>query len=184
VYAEYPEASTAMQFNLISSHDTGRLLTKMGGGALGSTAGPTARARHRLASAMLYALPGVPVTFQGDECAFLGTGTGPREENRYPMQWQACDADMVAHYARLAALRAELEAIRTPALRAHRGEGQILSFFRGEPGPGEVLVVFNNATLSGTASLAPGIWQDAATGETVEGSVVVEPLGWRYLLRK
>ncbi|MGH7446020.1 MAG: glycoside hydrolase family 13 protein, partial [Longimicrobiales bacterium] len=107
LYSEYPEASTAMQFNIISSHDTSRLLTLLGGGARGMTPGAVPLARQRFASAMLYALPGVPVTFQGDECAFLGA-VGNLDEHRYPMQWQDCDAAMVAHYTRLAELKRDL----------------------------------------------------------------------------
>jgi cyclomaltodextrinase / maltogenic alpha-amylase / neopullulanase len=172
-----------MQFNLISSHDTGRLLTKLGGGELGGTAGPVALARQRLASAMLYALPGVPVTFQGDECAFLGTGIGPRERNRYPLQWQDCDAGMVAHYALLAEFREALEALRSPVIRLHHGAGRLLSFFRGEPGPGEVLAVFNSGQTTGSVPLPEGTWLDAVTGASVSASVAVEPLGWRLLRR-
>lgn len=183
VYADYPEASTAMQFNLISSHDTGRLLTKMGAGGLGGAAGSAARARHRLAAAMLYGLPGVPVTFQGDECAFLGTGDGPREENRYPFQWEDCDGAMVDHYVELGRLRGELEALRSPVLRAHEAAGAVLSFFRGEPGPGEVLAVFNAGQTTSSVALPAGGWTDAATGAAVAGSAPVEPLGWRYLRR-
>jgi len=183
VYADYPEASTAMQFNLISSHDTGRLLTKMGGGDLGSTASSDARARHRLAAAMLYALPGVPVTFQGDECAFLGTGVGPQEKNRYPFQWQDCDAGMVDHYRRLAELRGSLDALRSPALRAHQGAGALLSFYRGEPGPDEALVVFNNSQTSRSLELPAGQWTDELSGEVASDAVDVPALGWRYLRR-
>jgi cyclomaltodextrinase / maltogenic alpha-amylase / neopullulanase len=183
VYADYPEASTAMQFNLISSHDTGRLLTKMGGGPLGGTAGTQALARHRLAAAMLYALPGVPVTFQGDECAFLGTGDGPREENRYPFQWEECNAGMLEHYVRLAAMRSDLQGLRSPVLRAHHSGGGILAFFRGEPGPGEVLAVFSNGSTTASVPLPQGAWLDVATGATLTASASVEPLGWRFLRR-
>jgi cyclomaltodextrinase / maltogenic alpha-amylase / neopullulanase len=183
VYAEYPEASTAMQFNLISSHDTGRLLTKMGGGPLGGAADATSLARQKLAAAMLYALPGVPVTFQGDECAFLGTGDGPREENRYPFQWQDCDAAMVAHYARLAELRGELAALRSPVIRSHAGAGAVLSFFRGEPGDGEVLAMFNSGPAPASPTLPAGTWIDAATGESFSGSASLAARGWRYLWR-
>jgi cyclomaltodextrinase / maltogenic alpha-amylase / neopullulanase len=183
LYAEYPEASTAMQFNLISSHDTARLLTKMGGGALGATPGATAIVRQQLASAMLYALPGMPVTFQGDECAFLGRGEGPREENRYPMQWQACDAQMLAHYHQLAELKRSLDALSSPVIRAHRGAGSVLSFYRGAPGPGEVLVVFNNAQAVQSFVLPSGSWTDAASGQSLSGNIQVGALGWRYLRR-
>lgn len=183
LYRAYPEAAVAMLFNLISSHDTSRLLTKLGGGRLGGTAGAGSLARHRLASAFLYALPGVPVTFQGDECAFLGAAGNSRDEHRYPFQWGACDPAMLDHYQRLGTLRQAVHALESPVVRAHEAAGSILSFYRGEPGPGEALVVLNNGNGSGTATLPAGTWVDAETGEQVEGSVPLEALGWRYLER-
>jgi len=171
-----------MQFNLISSHDNARLLTKMGGGALGGTPGAEALARHRLASAMLYALPGTPSTFQGDECAFLGTGGG-REENRYPVQWESCSSEMLAHYRLIARLRREVAALSSPAIRFHRAQGAVLSWFRGEPGTGEALAIFNAGAAAGTIALPAGSWTDAVSGEMVSGSAAVQGIGWRYLRR-
>lgn len=184
IYAAYPEASVAMQFNVISSHDRSRLLTLMGGGALGGIASPDALARHRLASAILYAVPGVPVTFQGDECAFLGTGDGPREENRYPMQWDACDAAMVAHYATLAELKRTLPSLRSPAIRTHASSSSVLAFYRGDPGVDELLAAFNNASTSQSMTLPAGTWTDARSGESFTGSAPLEAFGWRYLQRR
>lgn len=183
LYAEYPEASVAMQFNLISSHDTGRLLTKMGGGGLGDSPSPDALMRHRLASAMLYGLPGMPVTFQGDECAFLGAGGG-REENRYPMQWERCDAAMLAHYRQLATLRRELAALRSPVIRSHESSGSLLAFLRGEPGRGEVLALFNSAPTPASLPLPAGSWTNAATGTLMPATATISAYGWRYLLRQ
>lgn len=182
LYADYPEASAAMQFNLVSSHDTGRLLTKMGGGGLGATPGAEALARHRLAAAILYSLPGTPVTFQGDECAFLGTGGG-KEENRYPVQWNACSQEMLAHYRQLARLKREQPALSSPAIRLYRGEGGVVSWFRGEPGAGEVLAIFNRGASPRSLTLPSGTWTDAATGQTVAGNAEVGAFGWRYLRR-
>ncbi len=182
LYAEYPEASAAMQFNLIASHDNARLLTKLGGGGLGGTPGADALARQRLASAMLYALPGMPVTFQGDECAMLGTGGG-REENRYPVQWAACDAGMLAHYQQLGRLRREVDALASPAIRLYRGEGSVLSWFRGEPGAGEVLAIFNAGSTTRSLALPAGMWTDVVSGESATGSAQVAARAWRYLRR-
>ena len=182
--AEYPEASVGMQFNVISTHDTKRLLTKLGGGGLGGVAGADALARQRLASALLYALPGVPVTFQGDECAFLGDAGGTtRDEHRYPMQWERCDAAMVAHYAALARLRAQLPALASPVWRAYAAEGSVLAFLRGEPGNGELLAAFNAGTVAGAVALPPGSWRDVASGAVVSGSAPLEARGWRWLVR-
>lgn len=182
LYAEYPEASAAMQFNVISTHDTGRLLTKLGGGGLGATPGADALARQRLASAALYALPGVPVTFQGDECAHLGA-SGGRDEHRYPVQWQACDAAMQAHYRQLGELKHGLAALASPVIRFTGTSGGVLSFLRGEPGAGEVLAVFNSASAPRSLTLPSGNWTDAASGAAASGSATVEALGWRYLVR-
>jgi cyclomaltodextrinase / maltogenic alpha-amylase / neopullulanase len=183
LYAEYPEASTAMQFNIISSHDTSRLLTLLGGGGRGTTPGAGLLARQRFASALLYALPGVPVTFQGDECAFLGA-VANRDEQRYPMQWQSCDAAMVEHYTRLAGLKRNVQALRSPVIRRPTALGPLLSFYRGEPGTGEVLAVFNSAADARVVTLPAGSWTDSTTGEALSGSAPLAPLGWRFLERR
>jgi glycosidase len=184
VYAEYPEASLAMSFNVISTHDNARLLTKLGGGGLGATASAEAKARQRLASAMLYSLPGVPVTFQGDECAFLGTGgSGTREENRYPMQWASCDREMLAHYRELGRLRTRLRAFASPAFRLWSGEGAVVAFLRGETGQEQVLAIFNAGESSAEIDLPTGSWTDAMTREAVTRRASVGSRGWRYLER-
>jgi cyclomaltodextrinase len=183
LYAEYPEASAAMQFNVIATHDTERLLTGLGGGGLGAVPSADALARQRLASAMLYALPGVPVTFQGDECAFLGA-SGGRDEHRYPVQWQACDAGMLAHYRLLARLRRDVPALSSPVIRLAGGPAGVLSWLRGEPGAGEVLALFNAGPTAVTVPLPAGSWTDAASGDVVAGSAAVDARGWRYLARR
>jgi cyclomaltodextrinase / maltogenic alpha-amylase / neopullulanase len=184
VYAEYPEASVAMSFNVIATHDNARLLTKLGGGGLGATASAEAKARQRLASAMSYALPGVPVTFQGDECAFLGAGgSGTREENRYPMQWSSCDREMLAHYRELGRIRGRLDALASPAFRVWRDEHRLVSFLRGETGADQVLAIFNAGDASAEIELPAGSWTDAVSGEVLSGSATLGARGWRYLER-
>ncbi|WP_456412493.1 alpha-amylase family glycosyl hydrolase [Oceanithermus profundus] len=180
VYAVLPEAATDMGFNLIDSHDTSRLLTDLGGGKFGQQPSPEGLARQRLATAILYALPGVPVHFQGDECAFVGE-KDPYDKQRYPLQWERCDAEMQAFYRGLATLKETLPAFDTAVWRAYLGEGPLLGFYRGEPGPGEVLALFNNSTEPQTAPLPPGAWQDVQTRRTYRKQVPLEPLGWRYL---
>jgi glycosidase len=183
LYAEYPEAATAMLFNLISSHDTSRLLTLLGGGSMGNTPSAIALSRQRLASAMLYALPGVPVTFQGDECAFLGS-QGNHDEHRYPVQWPACNAAMLAHYQQLGTLKETAEALGSPVIRTPLATGSILSFVRGEPGAGEVLALFNVAGQGASFTLPAGSWTDLASSETLSGTISLAGYAWRYLERQ
>ena len=185
LYAEYPEAVAAMEFNLIDSHDTPRLLTDVGGGSLGATPGATALAKQRLASAILYALPGMPITWQGDECAQLGTGSETSQgQNRYPVQWDACSAAMQAHYTQLANLKHTIPALSSSAIRFYQGSGSVLAFYRGEPGAGEVLAVFNAGATASTVTLPAGSWTDAVSGQSASGSTSVDALGWRYLRRQ
>jgi glycosidase len=171
-----------MQFNVISTHDTSRLLTLLGGGGLSSTPTTTALARQRIASAMLYALPGVPVTFQGDECAFRGTQSN-HDEHRYPMQWQECDAAMLAHYQLLGTLKQTAAAFRSPVIRTPAGTGTVLSFMRGEPGAGEVIALFNVGAQSQAYTLPSGSWTDLVSGENVSGNASVAGYDWRFLER-
>jgi cyclomaltodextrinase / maltogenic alpha-amylase / neopullulanase len=182
LYDEYPEAATAMMFNLIASHDTGRLLTKLGGGPLHATPSAAALARQRLASAFLYALPGMPVTYQGDECAQLGSAEG-RHTARYPVQWTSCDPAMTGHYADLASLKHDIAALGSPVVRAYLSLPSILAFLRGEPGTGELIAAFNNGSATQSVPLPDGSWTDAVTGTVETGSVALEAFGWRYLVK-
>ncbi|WP_243090058.1 alpha-amylase family glycosyl hydrolase [Thermus neutrinimicus] len=184
VYALYPEAVAGMGFNLITSHDTARLLTELGGGGLKDTPSPESRARQRLAVALLYALPGVPVTFQGDECGFTGErpAESPHDLQRYPLQWERCHGETLAFYQGLAQLRRELPALRSAVFRTYLGEGHLLAFLRGEPGEGEVLSAFNSGLEATILPLPPGGWQDPLEGRTYRREVSIPPLGFRYLV--
>ena len=188
LYVAYPEAASGMLFNVIATHDTNRLLTFMGGGELGSTPSTTALARQRLASAFQYAIPGMPVTYYGDECAMLGSNTGEIHRSRRTMDWNRCAADefgMVEHYRRLAEEKQSLPALQSTVIREHRAAGTLLSFYRGEPGPGEVLAVFNQGGAAVDFALPAGTWVDALIpGDQVTGSVVMPAYGWRYLVRQ
>jgi len=185
VYATYPEAVAAMGFNLIGSHDTPRVLTDLGGGGLRDTPSPEALARLRLASAMLYALPGASVVFQGEECGFTGErGVWPVNElYRYPLQWERCRADVLEHYRLLGRLKSQIKAFQSPLFRTYLGEGTRLAFLRGEPGLGEVLAAFNNGLEAAPLPLPPGQWRDAVEGRVYQEQVLLAGLGWRYLER-
>ncbi|MBY0492113.1 MAG: glycoside hydrolase family 13 protein [Gemmatimonadaceae bacterium] len=179
VFMEYPEASTAMAFNVIATHDTPRLLTKLGAGPLGTTPASDVLARQQLATAMLFALPGVPLTFQGDECAF----TGAMNENRYPVQWDQCSATMRAHYTQLAAVRANTPALTSPALRIASSSGNVIAWYRGEAGQGEVLAIFNAGLAPIAYPLPTGIWTNLITQQQSPPTPTIPQLSWLLLRR-
>jgi len=180
-YALYPIASVAMGFNVIDTHDTSRLLSAVGGGNLGQTPSPTALARERLAAALLYALPGAPIVFQGDECAFLGEKF-PDDAERYPLQWPQCRQSMLLFYQRLGALKTHLAVLHSPLWRPYLGKGSLLGFFRGTPGKGEFLALFNDDPHPASVTLPPGRWKDLWNGRTLEDQLTLPGISFRYLL--
>ncbi|MDX2006369.1 MAG: alpha-amylase family glycosyl hydrolase [Meiothermus sp.] len=186
VYATYSEAVAAQGFNLIGSHDTPRVLSDLGGGNLGETPSPESLQRLRLASAILYALPGTPMFFQGEECGFNGqAGQWPVNElYRAPMQWERCNPEVLRHYQLLGKLRKENTALASSLFRTYLGEGPLLAFLRGEAGQGELLAAFNNGLEAASLRLPEGSWRDLADGKVYVGDVNIGAVSWRYLQRQ
>ncbi len=179
-FAAYGENVAAMGFNLVSSHDTGRILTDLGGGNFGDEIDPVGRRRLMLLSTLLYTLPGMPVTFQGDERGILGEKT-LYDAHRYPIQWDRPDEGILAHYVKLGRMRRELPALRESALWTYAAKGGVLAFFRGQNK--QVLVVANNTSRPTVFALPEGRWQVWDTGAVLQGSTVVPPLHTWVLLR-
>jgi alpha-glucosidase len=94
--AAIPFSNQLAQFNLLSSHDTPRWLTLLGGD----------RALLRLAFTLLFAWPGVPCVYYGDEIGLEG-GADPDCRRPYPWQREAWDHGLREHVAALARLRRE-----------------------------------------------------------------------------
>ena len=186
VYGTYSEAVAAQGFNLIGSHDTARVLSDLGGGNYGETPSLESLQRLKLASAILYALPGTPMFFQGEECGFNGqVGQWPVNElYRAPIQWEKCNQDVLKHYQLLGKLRKENKAIASSLFRTYLGDGPLLAFLRGEAGQGELLAAFNNSTEITALKLPQGTWRDVAEGKDYSGEVAMTAISWRYLQRR
>jgi len=181
-FAAYGENVAAMGFNLVSSHDTGRVLTTLGGGNFGETPAFEAIERLKLLSTLLYSMPGAPVTFQGDERGILGEREF-YDAHRYPIQWEVVNEDLLAHYAMLAELRRDIPALTSSVIRAHTATANLLAFFRGESGEGEALVVANNGYEPTAFELPTGVWRPVAGEEALQGVVVIPPLQAHIFVR-
>lgn len=106
-----PEA-TAVQFNLIGSHDSPRARSVLGGDAV----------RLRLAALLQLVLPGTPSIYYGDEIAMLG-GPDPGCRGAYPARLEEVEpAGLVQRAFVRAAIRARRDHV---ALR--RGEVRLLA---------------------------------------------------------
>ncbi|WP_395700386.1 maltodextrin glucosidase [Aquabacterium sp.] len=95
-----------VQFNLLGSHDTPRFMTRLRGNV----------ARARLGMTLLFAYPGVPCLYYGDEVGMEGGGD---PDCRRCMDWTEAGwhHDLLAHVQALAALRRERAEWRDGALQ-------------------------------------------------------------------
>lgn len=176
----YGENVVAMMLNLVSSHDTGRVLTDLGGGRFGKEPHPEAIMRLKMLSTLLYTLPGLPLTFQGDERGILGEKE-LFDAHRYPILWDRKNEELLAHYVQLGKLRQSLPALSSSAMRMYAAQDGILAFFRGHRD--EVLVAANNAKEVGKLRLPPGFWRVVGTPRIVVREMLVPPLSTVILER-
>ncbi|WP_083677689.1 alpha-glycosidase [Paenibacillus sp. FSL R7-0337] len=174
----YPRQANEVLFNLLASHDTPRVLTRLGGD----------KQRLKLAITFLFTFTGTPCIFYGDEIGITG---GDDPDCRKCMIWEEDrqDRELLRFYQSLIALRKKHEVLRTGQFR----------FLLSDPGsPGLVYERWNEHTrfavwmnnsaerLTLTQSLGGGAWQDALSGEPVEQDgekirMTLEPLGYRIL---
>ena len=117
LYSSYPTSVCHCLMNLLGTHDTERILTVLGDPNVGdertnaelSTARLSdaqytlAAARLKLAATVLYTVFGVPSVFYGDDVGMQGHHD---PFCRLPYPWGREDADLLAHFTRLGALRA------------------------------------------------------------------------------
>jgi cyclomaltodextrinase len=106
----YDPDVTAVQYNLIGSHDTPRARSVMGGSA----------ARLRLATVLQFVLPGAPAIYYGDELAMEGVAD-PDCRRAYPPAGEPLDPEAVATRGLVKALTAA----RRDHLALRRGDVEV-----------------------------------------------------------
>ncbi|KAB8145193.1 maltodextrin glucosidase [Chloroflexia bacterium SDU3-3] len=117
--APVPYQVALQQFNLLGSHDTPRVTTILGGDL----------AKLQVARALLYAFPGVPCIYYGDEVGLEG-GTDP--DNRRPMPWDESrwNAAVLDFERKLTRIRRSSPALRHGGFQLVHAHGQTVAFLR------------------------------------------------------
>ena len=135
----YPAPAFYGAMNFLSTHDTPRLLTVLGCDhpPLDKDARRSFRlspAEHtrgvallRLAALVLYAFPGSPTVYYGDEAGMEGF-EDPFNRCTYP--WGREDSALVDYFRALGALRAQRESLQSGTLSYPLAEGRVLCFAR------------------------------------------------------
>jgi len=124
---------TQVQLNLLSSHDTPRFLTLVGGD----------RARLKLAFLFQMTFVGAPCIYYGDEVGLEG---GPDPDCRRAMVWDESrwDLDLLNHVKRCTRLRRRYRALRRGDFTRLYAEGGIYAFGR-RLGEETLVVALNNS---------------------------------------
>jgi neopullulanase len=141
----YDPDVTAVQLNLLGSHDTPRFLSMAGGDT----------ASLRLATLLQMTLPGAPSIYYGDEIGLRGE-LDPANRAAFP--WDAADGwdrDLLADVSAATALRHALPVLRRGATRIVAAEGRTIAYLR-QLDDQAALVVANAADQPVTIELHVG----------------------------
>jgi alpha-glucosidase len=135
--AAIPWTVARQQFNLLGSHDTGRILSMLKHPAL-----------NRLAVAFLMTYVGVPCVYYGDE---IGMRASDSLSARDCMIWDETgwDADLRTFYQQLIRLRRESPALLEGGFQVLAAEENILAYLRDADD--DQLIVIGNRSLSAVA---------------------------------
>lgn len=183
IYSEYPRCVCDCLMNILSTHDTERILTVLSGDSGACDKMTNAElSEHimddktyakgcralKLASVIQYAVYGVPSLFYGDEAGLYG-GRDPFCRKAYP--WGREDKQLLSHYRRLGEIRKSSEfasAFSTGEFSVlNSGEGFIV--FERRSGTGQRIICAAN---SGESEIPVGFsGTDIVTGEAVHGAI-------------
>ncbi|MDR0248093.1 MAG: glycoside hydrolase family 13 protein [Oscillospiraceae bacterium] len=183
----YPRACYYSLMNFLGTHDTPRILTVLGATGEEWAKGKAEKAaltlppqrrelalsRLRVAAAILYAFPGSPMVYYGDEAGLEGF-EDPFNRRGFP--WGEEDKGLVAWFSSLGRARAKSAALRRGGIEyIAAGEG-LLAFLRACEGE-RLLCLFNR-----TDKALPFEWHNAVdviTGTPYGGAV--PPMSAAYL---
>ena len=197
----YPPFAFYSAMNSLGTHDVPRALTLLAMGGEQRDQSKQWRAEFRLspeekqlgverlkaASLLLYAFPGSPTVYYGDEAGMEGFED---PFNRRPYPWGREDQELLEWYRSLGQLRHDHSALRAGSIRYVAGEQDLLSFLRKDEQE-EVLVCFNSSdepkklTLDFYAELLPLLGSAEVNTAEDEVSVTIPPRsGSAFLVNK
>jgi alpha-glucosidase len=127
--AAVPWVIALQQYNLLDSHDTPRVRSRLGKN----------EALHRLAALVLFTYPGIPGLYYGDEIGMLDV---PYLASRGCMEWdeRAWNHDLLAFYKRLIALRRSSPVLQQGGFQVIAVEEDLIAYQR-ESSIGRILTI-------------------------------------------
>ena len=151
----YPKEAFYAMMNLVSSHDTSRVLSFLDGigddredktinGAFPryETTSDLAKQRQYLVAFMQFTYAGAPTIYYGDEIGMVGADD---PDDRRAFEWGKGNKELVTWYATLAQIRNSYAALRTGTVEPFEtGCDNIMSYVRGDD-TDRMIVLSNNS---------------------------------------
>lgn len=131
----YPPEVTAVQLNLLDSHDTARYLTLAGGD----------KSALCLSTLFQMVYPGAPCVYYGDEVGVQG-GKDPLCRASFPWDEKRWDGELHDFFKRAIALRRDHPALRTGQYTTLYGDDNIYALARHQADD-QIVVAFNKGQL-------------------------------------
>lgn len=170
--AEQFAGSGAVMGTMIGNHDVTRFASESDGSAGGDgwTPAPTPTdaevyQKQAFALGLVFALPGAPVIYYGDEIALAGA-RDPDSRRVYPANLSEAQRSTRSHTERLGQLRKCSDVLRRGSYRVLERADERLVFVRELEGR-RVLVVAERAPEANPLALPAGSYREALSGATV-----------------
>lgn len=172
LWASYPAEANYACYTLLGSHDKPRFLTLCRGD----------KRRLVLGVAFLFAFPGAPAIYYGDEVGMEG-GEDPDCRRTFPWDDGQWDQDLRNTFRKLIQLRNAEEALRRGDARWTHAQGDAFVLVRALH-DAKVALALNAGVGEAVAALPQGErWTDLLTGERVAGRLLIPGKSFRYLKR-
>ncbi|MCM3702702.1 alpha-glycosidase [Paenibacillus macerans] len=177
----YPQQTNEVVFNMLCSHDTPRLLARVGGD----------KRKLKLCVVFLFTYIGTPCVFYGDEIGLTGDGD---PDCRKCMEWDQSkqDRELYDFYKLMIALRKKHTALRQGRFRfLHAEPGDPCIIYERMDEAMHFTVWMNNTPEPRTLThpMQTSDWRDGLTEEPVAPvggvmNVSLDPYGFRILYRR
>lgn len=171
IFWSYPSWANFSSYTLLGSHDKPRFLTLAGGDI----------SRVILAAAFLFAFPGAPAIYYGDEVGLEG-GEDPDCRRCFPWERVEEGHPLLSLFRWLVGVRKRHPALRRGRLDFCFARDRTLVLRRALPEE-EVLLVLNAGAKEEEIPLPPGRYREEESGELRSGTLRLPPHSFVFLTR-